>query len=67
MTKKQLMTDIRGNPARFYRVPGDVLRDRRFNDAERLEILEAWRASGDSEAVDAVVAEIHARIGHAAE
>lgn len=29
-------------PQRFYRTPADVVRDRRFDDAERLEILEAW-------------------------
>lgn len=29
-------------PQRFYRTPADVVRDRRFDDTERLEILEAW-------------------------
>jgi hypothetical protein len=43
MTKKKLFEDIKQNPARIYRTPGDVLRDRRFADAERLEILRAWR------------------------
>ncbi len=42
MTKKKLIEDIKINPARFYRVPSDVARDRRFSDEERLEILEAW-------------------------
>lgn len=72
MTKKQLVADISANPARFYRVPGDVIRDRRFTDGERLDILQAWRGRGDadaiaSDAIEAVMAEIHARIGHAAE
>jgi len=44
MAKKKLLEDIKFNPARFYRLPGDVMRDRRFGDAERLEILGAWRA-----------------------
>ena len=43
MTKKKLFDDIKHNPTRIYRTPGDVLRDRRFGDAERLEILRAWR------------------------
>ena len=30
MAKKQLLEDILRNPARFYRMPGDVLRDRHF-------------------------------------
>jgi hypothetical protein len=42
MTKKKLLDDIKARPGRFYRLPGDVLRDRRFDDGERLEILQAW-------------------------
>jgi hypothetical protein len=42
MAKKQLLEDMRAEPTRFFRAPGDVLRDRRFSDAERLEILLAW-------------------------
>ena len=48
MTKKKLLEDIKQNPARIYRTPDDVLRDRRFGDAERLEILRAWRDREDS-------------------
>ena len=42
MAKKKLLEDIKARPARFYRLPGDVMRDRRFGDVERLEILRAW-------------------------
>ena len=42
MSKKKLLEDIKARPGRFYRLPGDVLRDRRFDDGERLEILKAW-------------------------
>ncbi|HVZ27634.1 MAG TPA: hypothetical protein VG798_03175 [Rhizomicrobium sp.] len=42
MAKKKLLEDIKFRPARFYRLPGDVIRDRRFTDTERLEILLAW-------------------------
>ena len=75
MTKKKLFEDIKQNPARIYRAPADVMRDRRFGDAERVEILRAWRESGD-EAVrlaelDALIAEVEGRLysagNHAAE
>ena len=49
MAKRKLLEDIKARPARFYRVPGDVMRDRRFADAERLEILHAWEAESDPE------------------
>ncbi|HEY0266309.1 MAG TPA: hypothetical protein VGC16_06120 [Rhizomicrobium sp.] len=74
MTRKKLYDDIRQNPARIYRVPGDVLRDRRFGDGERLEILRAWRDQdgGDIAGIDVMIAELERRLtavasGHAAE
>lgn len=75
MTKKKLFEDIKHNPSRIYRAPGDVLRDRRFGDAERVEILKAWKDSGDAAAdvaeIDALIAEVEARLytanNHAAE
>jgi hypothetical protein len=42
MTKKKFLEDVKLNPSRFYRIPGDVIRDRRLSDEERLEVLEAW-------------------------
>jgi hypothetical protein len=42
MTKKKLMEDIVSDPGRYHRAPLDVVRDRRFSDPERLEILSAW-------------------------
>jgi len=33
MAKKKLLEDIKIRPARFYRLPGDVMRDRRFCDS----------------------------------
>jgi hypothetical protein len=47
MTKKKLLDDIKARPGRFYRLSGDVLRDRRFDDGERLEILQAWARDTD--------------------
>jgi len=42
MAKKQLLEDIKVEPTRFFRAPSDVLRDRRFSDQERFDILTAW-------------------------
>jgi hypothetical protein len=42
MAKKQLLEDIKAEPTRIFRAPSDVMRDRRFSDSERLEILTAW-------------------------
>jgi hypothetical protein len=69
MTKKKLIEDIKRNPARFYRMPGDVLRDRRFGDAEKLEILRAWKIEGDDPQIDSAIADLESRVadGHAAE
>ncbi|HET7083920.1 MAG TPA: hypothetical protein VFI23_04060 [Rhizomicrobium sp.] len=71
MTKKKLFDDIRRHPARIYRTPNDVLRDRRFTDSERLEILRAWRDGQEApEDIDGVIAALEIRLcasGHAAE
>jgi hypothetical protein len=74
VSKKKLFEDIKQNPARIYRMPADVLRDRRFGDAERLEILQAWRDHlenpSEAEAIDLMVAEVERRLcasDHAAE
>ena len=70
MTKKKLLEDIRQNPARIYRTPADVLRDRRFGDEDRLEILRAWREAGGEADIDAMIAELRSRLcasNHAAE
>ena len=76
MAKKKLLEEIKFRPARFYRLPGDVIRDRRFADGERLEILHAWLAGPESEAlkpqIQTAIEELKTRIpaqapGHAAE
>ena len=70
MTKKKLFDDISRDPARFYRIPGDVLRDRRFTAAEKLEILRAWRRAGDGAQIDAMISDLEDSFtagGHAAE
>ena len=74
MSKKRLFEDIKQNPARIYRMPADVLRDRRFGDAERLQILRSWRErledAAEREVIDAMVTEVERRLcadHHAAE
>jgi hypothetical protein len=71
MTKKKLLEDIKQHPARIYRTPNDVLRDRRFSDDERLEILRSWRDTEQVPAggIDAVISELESRhcSNHAAE
>ena len=75
MTKKKLFEGIRQNPARIYRAPGDVLRDRRFGDVERLEILRAWRDAAkdqtEEKEIAVMIAELETRLyaanNHAAE
>ncbi len=72
MAKKKLFNEIKARPDRFYRLPSDVVRDRRFNDQERLEILKAWAGgSGSGRAADIgdVIADVERRLapsGHAA-
>ena len=65
MTKKKLLNDILQNPARIYRLPGDVMRDRRLADHDRLEILRAWREQGVDarveEDITALIAELEER------
>ena len=75
MAKQKLLEDIKLRPSRFYRVPGDVARDRRFDDSERLLILHAWRTEADdlvARQIDDVIGEVEGRTvlplaGHAAE
>ncbi len=51
MAKTKLLEDIKADPSRFYPAPTDVVRDRRFSDTERLEILEAWERDARALAV----------------
>ena len=75
MAKKKLLEDIMVRPSRFYRLPGDVMRDRRFGDAERLKILRAWRNDAEAEAmvpqIENAIRELESRMpfhsDHAAE
>jgi hypothetical protein len=72
MAKKKLLEDIKLQPSRFYRLPSDVIRDRRFSDADRLEILQAWLldAGAMTAQVEIALGELQGRLAagtHAAE
>lgn len=66
MAKKKLLEDIKARPPRFYRLPADVVRDRRFNDDERLQIARAWAGMAADDAIgrqiDDVILEIENRL-----
>ena len=53
MKKAKFVQDAKLDPARYYRNPSDVIRDRRLTNKDRLEILAAWerdaRARRESE------------------
>lgn len=42
MKKAKFVQDAKLDPARYYRNPSDVVRDRRLTNQDRLEILTAW-------------------------
>lgn len=42
MKKAKFVQDAKLDPARYYRSPSDVIRDRRLTNKDRLEILAAW-------------------------
>ena len=45
MKNSKLVEEAKLNPGRIYHRPHDVLRDRRLDDAARLQILRAWERS----------------------
>jgi hypothetical protein len=42
MKKAKFVQDAKLDPARYYRNPSDVIRDRRLTNKDRLDILAAW-------------------------
>jgi hypothetical protein len=42
MKKAKFLQDAKLDPARFYRHPADVMRDRRLTDDDRRQIIAAW-------------------------
>ena len=56
--KRKLIDDIKKGPSRFYRAPSDVIRDRRFRNDERLEILSAWEGEASEEETSTLLHEV---------
>ena len=69
MPKKNLLEDIKREQGRLYRTPGEVMRDRRFGDGERREILLTCRelGPGQNTEIDMALGELAAWLAHAAE
>lgn len=65
MAKKKLFEDILKDPTKFYRVPIDVLRDRRFDDGQRVEILKAWIVRDPQPSIQLALEEAESRQAHA--
>ena len=42
MKRTRFVQDAKLDPGRYYRHPSDIIRDRRLNDEDRLEIVIAW-------------------------
>lgn len=61
MKNSKLVEEAKLNPARIYHRPHDVLRDRRLDDAARLQILRAWRQGlGEQRPTDIHIEDISA-------
>lgn len=54
MKKAKFLQDAKLDPARFYRNPADVMRDRRLTDQDRREIIAAWERHIQASADDGV-------------
>jgi hypothetical protein len=42
MKRTKFVEDAKLDPSRYYRHPSDIIRDRRLNREDRLEIVIAW-------------------------
>jgi hypothetical protein len=67
MKNSKLVAEAKLNPTRIYHRPHDVLRDRRLNDIDRLEILDAWERDETAspefvEEIRQALAEVEARL-----
>jgi hypothetical protein len=49
MKKAKFLQDAKLDPARFYRNPADVMRDRRLTDEDRRQIIAAWERNAKTQ------------------
>ena len=47
MKKAKFLQDAKLDPARFYRNPSDVMRDRRLTNEDRRQIIVAWEHNAE--------------------
>ena len=60
MKREKFLQDAKLDPPRYYRNPGDIARDRRLTDEDRIAIVEAWeRSTPADEAGEIVRHELH--------
>jgi len=52
MKKAKFLQDAKLDPARFYRNPADIMRDRRLTDDDRRQIIAAWERNASSPECD---------------
>lgn len=52
MKKAKFLQDAKLDPARFYRNPSDVMRDRRLTHQDRRDIIAAWERNAHASADD---------------
>jgi len=52
MKREKFLQDAKREPARYYRNPSDVIRDRRLSNDDRIEILDAWARAIEDETGD---------------
>ncbi len=52
MKKAKFLQDAKLDPARFYRNPADIMRDRRLTDEDRRQIIAAWERNTGSRETD---------------
>jgi hypothetical protein len=62
--REKFLEDAKADPARFYRMPNDILRDRRLASSDRREILSAWQRKLGEDSDDC---ELHGAIQRALE
>ena len=55
MKKAKFLQDAKLDPARFYRNPADVMRDRRLTDDDRRQIIAAWERNTKTQDQDGSV------------
>jgi len=55
MKKAKFLQDAKLDPARFYRNPADVMRDRRLTDDDRRQIIAAWERNTKNQDQDGSV------------